>query len=400
MPLSYGPEAQTVYPKSVEHVKVLNEKGEEAELTEPIQLDEARRVSFTVAEPGLYYIHSDNGHGAVSKKSIYLHLDPYNIDDYADIRQRADAALEGVGGGGGAVSSVNGQTGEVVLTSEDFTVEADGTTYDLQWFAETVFDTISHLMQGVDSSITQVLYFIDGGWRLGNGYRIREDDWDIINLPPPVLWVGGNASDLPTRFNSEEHIHISQEILDGGGAVVSVNGKTGEVVLSPEDVGAQPAGSYAAADHTHPEYENPDLSGYVQTSDSRLTDARTPTAHNHTISDVTGLQSALDGKQASGSYAAETHTHSMEQVAGLNDALDGKQDAGNYAPAEHSHDGDYLPASWTPDIADLPAGSIIRVLAPTGTRPTSRTDVTVWWIGHTTQPGGALQNDVWLEPTE
>src|SRR5690606_37344701 len=47
----------------------------------------------------------------------------------------------------------------------------------------------------------------------------------------------------------------------------------------------------------------------VLEGDSRLTNARTPTAHNHPISDVTGLQNALDGKQASGSYAAASHDH-------------------------------------------------------------------------------------------
>jgi hypothetical protein len=37
-------------------------------------------------------------------------------------------------------------------------------------------------------------------------------------------------------------------------------------------------------------------------NDSRLSDARTPTAHTHPLEDVTGLETALDGKQASGSY--------------------------------------------------------------------------------------------------
>lgn len=32
-------------------------------------------------------------------------------------------------------------------------------------------------------------------------------------------------------------------------------------------------------------------------NDSRLSDARTPTAHAHTVSDVSGLQTALSGKQ-------------------------------------------------------------------------------------------------------
>ena len=34
-----------------------------------------------------------------------------------------------------------------------------------------------------------------------------------------------------------------------------------------------------------------------QGNDSRLSDARTPTAHTHAVSDVSGLQTALSGKQ-------------------------------------------------------------------------------------------------------
>jgi hypothetical protein len=44
----------------------------------------------------------------------------------------------------------------------------------------------------------------------------------------------------------------------------------------------------------------------VLTNDARLSDSRTPTAHTHAIADVTGLQTAIDGKQASGSYAPAT----------------------------------------------------------------------------------------------
>jgi hypothetical protein len=55
----------------------------------------------------------------------------------------------------------------------------------------------------------------------------------------------------------------------------------------------------------------------VLTTDGRLSDARTPAAHSHAVSDVTGLQTALDAKQASGSYAAASHTHTAGQVSGL-----------------------------------------------------------------------------------
>lgn len=43
------------------------------------------------------------------------------------------------------------------------------------------------------------------------------------------------------------------------------------------------------------------------------------------VSQVTGLQTALDGKQASGSYAAASHGHEIADVSGLSTALDGKQ---------------------------------------------------------------------------
>lgn len=41
---------------------------------------------------------------------------------------------------------------------------------------------------------------------------------------------------------------------------------------------------------------NATISQVVTGSDTRLIDARTPTAHTHAISDVTGLQTALDAK--------------------------------------------------------------------------------------------------------
>ena len=59
--------------------------------------------------------------------------------------------------------------------------------------------------------------------------------------------------------------------------------------------------------------------------------------HTHGISDVTGLQTALDGKQAAGSYAAAVHTHGISDVTGLQTALDGKQASGSYAAASHGH---------------------------------------------------------------
>ena len=67
-------------------------------------------------------------------------------------------------------------------------------------------------------------------------------------------------------------------------------------------------------------------------------------SHTHSISNVTNLQSTLDGKQPKGDYATSkaltdglagkanaSHTHTIANVTGLQAALDGKQPKGSYA---------------------------------------------------------------------
>ena len=49
------------------------------------------------------------------------------------------------------------------------------------------------------------------------------------------------------------------------------------------------------------------INGVSFNGSGNITVTAAPTAHNHAISDTTGLQTALDGKQASGSYAAHNH---------------------------------------------------------------------------------------------
>jgi microcystin-dependent protein len=82
----------------------------------------------------------------------------------------------------------------------------------------------------------------------------------------------------------------------------------------------------------------------VITTDSRLSDARTPTSHTHTIANVTNLQTSLDGKQASGSYApatgiaatAITGTAVITTDSRLSDAR---------TPTSHTHDDRYYTES-------------------------------------------------------
>ena len=74
---------------------------------------------------------------------------------------------------------------------------------------------------------------------------------------------------------------------------------------------------YAAISHTH---SIANVTG-LQTA----LDGKASTSHTHAIADVTSLQTALDGK------AATSHTHSIGNVTGLQTALDGK------ATTSHTH---------------------------------------------------------------
>lgn len=90
----------------------------------------------------------------------------------------------------------------------------------------------------------------------------------------------------------------------------------------------------------------------VADDDPRLTDARTPLSHVHTIANVTGLQTSLDGKTDVGHTHTKSaitdfgHLHVIDDVTNLQTSLDGKSDtshnhAGVYADAAHNHDGVY-----------------------------------------------------------
>lgn len=127
----------------------------------------------------------------------------------------------------------------------------------------------------------------------------------------------------------------------------------------------------------------------VRADDSRLSNARPPTAHTHAIADITNLQSLLDGKAAashthgatqitSGTFdiariptgttsttvalgnhthtpasigaASATHTHAIADVTNLQTTLDGK------ASSSHTHTAANI-TSGTFDIARIPVAA-------------------------------------------
>jgi hypothetical protein len=87
--------------------------------------------------------------------------------------------------------------------------------------------------------------------------------------------------------------------------------------------------TFTPSSHTH---EPSEITGTaVVNADSRLSDARTPIAHNQAISTVTNLQTSLDAKSNSG------HTHSPSEVTGTAVVTSDARLSDARTPTTHSH---------------------------------------------------------------
>jgi hypothetical protein len=98
------------------------------------------------------------------------------------------------------------------------------------------------------------------------------------------------TSSLQTQINSKSatgHLHVKADISD----FTHTHAQSDIINLTTD------LSNKSAVGHTH---SASDIIGTaVITNDSRLSDARTPLAHTHPISDVTSLQTSLDGKEPS-----------------------------------------------------------------------------------------------------
>lgn len=95
---------------------------------------------------------------------------------------------------------------------------------------------------------------------------------------------------------------------------ININGQVGSTANKPlitTTNGAITTGSFGS-----------DANTFCQGNDSRLSDARTPTAHNHTISEVTDLGSTLNAKldstTASNTFAPISHTQASSTITDTN----------------------------------------------------------------------------------
>lgn len=149
----------------------------------------------------------------------------------------------------------------------------------------------------------------------------------------------------------------------------AVASSSGSSTIDWTDVLNKPS-TFPPSTHTHPISD--------VTSLQTALDGKAAVVHTHVISDTTGLQTALDGK------AATVHTHAISNVTGLQTALDGK------AATVHTH--------AISDVTGLQTaldGKIDEVNGAVTTASTSSTVVRNITLS-TSAPSGGADGDVWL----
>ena len=111
-----------------------------------------------------------------------------------------------------------------------------------------------------------------------------------------------------------DHNHDRQYLkLAGGTLTGSLTAPSIAVTGSITEGGTSLSSKYAAKSHSH---SVSDVTGLQSALNGKAA-----SSHTHAVSDVTGLQDSLDAK------AALSHSHAMSDVTGLQDALDAKADA-------------------------------------------------------------------------
>lgn len=170
---------------------------------------------------------------------------------------------------------------------------------------------------------------------------------DLTNKPTKLSDFTDDLGSSPT------HTH-SQYAESANLATVATSGSYNDLVNKPtiptvptklsdftDDLGSSPT-------HTHSQYltEHQDLSDYVTTDDSRLSDARTPTPHTHTTEHITDMPKKLSAF-TDDLGNSPTHTHSQY--------LTEHQDISGKADVDHTH-------AWN-EIQPISAKTFTNVLA-------------------------------------
>lgn len=243
-------------------------------------------------------------------------------------------------------------------TAFDNTLSRDGSTpntmlADLDMNSNSLLnvDDIQAQTITVESAIIGGKEFVGtitwrASWLTGTAY----DYLDVVNKDG-VLYIclEAHTSDvfMTDLTNTKWEVFISNTTGPTGdpgadGQGVPVGGTTGQVLAKASNAdyvtewvdasgGSSDHGTLTGlSDDDHTQYHNDsrgDARYYTKSQVDTSLSGKADTSHTHSIANVTGLQTALDGKQASGSYAASSHTHTASEVTDFSEAVDDRVSA-------------------------------------------------------------------------
>ncbi len=189
------------------------------------------------------------------------------------------------------VFSVNAKTGDVVLNAADVGAIPTGGIINMA--------QVSSLGAALDLKADQTdLDAVDG--------RVNTLETDTTIVRTEGGFIDHDLNDSRMAYVDATLTYVTTKdgtiITGAGGAVASVNGQAGIVVLDLDDVSAA-GGEVPLAQITDLDTT---LAGKVDDSDARLTDARTPTAHAASHGQGQSDEIAIDPTQVTGLAAALT----------------------------------------------------------------------------------------------
>jgi len=133
---------------------------------------------------------------------------------------------------------------------------------------------------------------------------------DIAGLVTALATINSNISGLQTLVASDNvNLDTVQELVD---AIETIQLSLSTILVNDLTTGGITKALTAQ--------QGVVLKGLIDAL-TTVVSGKANTSHTHIIANVTGLQTALDGKQPVGSYAAASHTHVQSDIIGLVSAL-------------------------------------------------------------------------------
>lgn len=120
----------------------------------------------------------------------------------------------------------------------------------------------------------------------------------------------------------------NHDITDVAGLEAELNARATTTFVSAE-ISAIVGGAPAALNTLNELAVALDNSANFSTTIINSLSNKSDLGHTHSISEITNLQTTLDGKQIAGNYASSIHFHVPTDITGLIDLLNGKSDSGH-----------------------------------------------------------------------